>query len=271
MKCSPGPGLAFIAYPQAVAMMPFPQLWAVCFFIMIILLGLDTQVSTTTTTPTHASSLDTESTCSFRFLSFKFVAMEVVMTSFIDLFPTHLRQPGRRERLLVLFCVVCFCAQLLIVTEVSAGPFHDPEDKCLSTLKEPMKRPTYGVCEWRMTEDCTSVCVGIMPVSLRSSPDKPDFPPPTRAGCTCSSCWSIMRLMERASSVSVCWKHLRWAGYLVSNFCFRVSNIHVKTAIYIYIYILIYILKVEQEPISIAWLDSFSAFRNDETSWMLFT
>lgn len=39
-----GPGLAFIAYPMAVAMMPVPQVWAVCFFIMIILLGLDTQV-----------------------------------------------------------------------------------------------------------------------------------------------------------------------------------------------------------------------------------
>lgn len=40
-----GPGLAFIAYPRAVAMMPVPQLWAVSFFIMIIFLGLDSEVS----------------------------------------------------------------------------------------------------------------------------------------------------------------------------------------------------------------------------------
>lgn len=39
-----GPGLAFIAYPRAVAMMPFPQIWAIFFFIMIILLGLDSEV-----------------------------------------------------------------------------------------------------------------------------------------------------------------------------------------------------------------------------------
>lgn len=45
MMCFTGPGLAFIAYPRAVAMMPVPQLWAVCFFLMIIMLGLDTQVA----------------------------------------------------------------------------------------------------------------------------------------------------------------------------------------------------------------------------------
>ncbi|KAL1256244.1 hypothetical protein QQF64_011789 [Cirrhinus molitorella] len=84
-----GPGLAFIVYPQAVAMMPLPQLWAVCFFIMIILLGLDTQ----------------------------FVGMESIITSVMDMFPMVLRRAGRREIFLLLFCLTCFFGQLVMVTE----------------------------------------------------------------------------------------------------------------------------------------------------------
>ncbi|XP_056904908.1 sodium- and chloride-dependent GABA transporter 2-like [Takifugu flavidus] len=84
-----GPGLAFIAYPQAIAMMPLPQLWSVCFFIMIIVLGLDTQ----------------------------FLAMEVVLTSIMDMFPKQMRRAGQRERFLFVFCLFCFFSQLVVITE----------------------------------------------------------------------------------------------------------------------------------------------------------
>ena len=39
-----GPGLAYIAYPRGVALMPLAPLWSCLFFLMIILLGLDSQV-----------------------------------------------------------------------------------------------------------------------------------------------------------------------------------------------------------------------------------
>ncbi|XP_034459847.1 sodium- and chloride-dependent GABA transporter 2-like isoform X2 [Hippoglossus hippoglossus] len=83
-----GPGLAFIVYPRAVSMMPLPQLWAVCFFLMIIMLGLDTQ----------------------------FVSLEALMTSVTDLYPHLIRRGHRRELLLLFVCVVCFLMGLVMVT-----------------------------------------------------------------------------------------------------------------------------------------------------------
>ncbi|XP_061659230.1 sodium- and chloride-dependent GABA transporter 2-like isoform X1 [Syngnathoides biaculeatus] len=83
-----GPGLAFIAFPRAVAMMPLPQLWATCFFLMIIMLGLDTQ----------------------------FVSLEALMTSVTDLYPHLIRRGYRRELLLLFICVVCFLIGLIMVT-----------------------------------------------------------------------------------------------------------------------------------------------------------
>uniref|UniRef100_A0AAV2J7L1 Transporter n=1 Tax=Knipowitschia caucasica TaxID=637954 RepID=A0AAV2J7L1_KNICA len=84
-----GPGLAFIVYPRAMAMMPMPQLWSVCFFLMIILLSLDSQ----------------------------FVGLECLMTSLVDLFPVYLRQGFRRELLLLMICSVCCLLGFSLVTE----------------------------------------------------------------------------------------------------------------------------------------------------------
>ena len=41
---STGPGLAFIAYPEALAMMPVGPLWSLLFFFMLMTLGLGSVV-----------------------------------------------------------------------------------------------------------------------------------------------------------------------------------------------------------------------------------
>ncbi|XP_056156735.1 sodium- and chloride-dependent GABA transporter 2-like [Lampris incognitus] len=88
-----GPGLVFIVYPQAVTLLPLPQLWAVCFFAMILLLGIDGQ----------------------------FVGLESIMTSLSDVYPSLIRRRYNRELLLLLICVTCFLFGLFMVS--AAGPY----------------------------------------------------------------------------------------------------------------------------------------------------
>uniref|UniRef100_A0A8P4KF36 Transporter n=1 Tax=Dicentrarchus labrax TaxID=13489 RepID=A0A8P4KF36_DICLA len=84
-----GPGLAFIAYPQATAMMPLPQFWTVCFFLMLILLTVDTH----------------------------FVIVESSITTVSDLFPKWFRAPVRHEIFVLIICVSSFLIHLTLVTE----------------------------------------------------------------------------------------------------------------------------------------------------------
>lgn len=78
---SSGPGLAFITYPEAVLLMPLPQLWAILFFLMMLILGLGSQ----------------------------FGGIQMISTSIIDQWP-HLRQ--HEWRVTAGTCIACFIAAL---------------------------------------------------------------------------------------------------------------------------------------------------------------
>ncbi|XP_068605330.1 sodium- and chloride-dependent GABA transporter 3-like [Brachionichthys hirsutus] len=84
-----GPGLAFIAYPQAAALMPLPQFWTVCFFLMLVLLAVDSH----------------------------FVGVESIFTTMKDLFPKSFRARVRHEIFVLVGCILFFIVQLTLVTE----------------------------------------------------------------------------------------------------------------------------------------------------------
>ncbi|KAK4831092.1 hypothetical protein QYF61_015290 [Mycteria americana] len=84
-----GPGLAFIAYPRAVVMLPFSPLWACFFFLMVVLLGLDSQ----------------------------FVCVESLVTALVDMYPTIFRKKNRRETLILLVSVLSYLVGLVMLTE----------------------------------------------------------------------------------------------------------------------------------------------------------
>lgn len=88
MVAESGPGLAFIAYPKAVAELPGAPIWAVLFFIMLILLGMDSQ----------------------------FGCVEGFVTAIIDNNPEYLRRKWGREIFVAILCVISFFIGLPMAT-----------------------------------------------------------------------------------------------------------------------------------------------------------
>uniref|UniRef100_H2ZHW6 Transporter n=1 Tax=Ciona savignyi TaxID=51511 RepID=H2ZHW6_CIOSA len=81
-----GFGLAFVAYPEAIAQLPVSPIWAILFFLMLFTLGLDSQ----------------------------FTILETVSTAITDAFPRQFR--SRRWHLMLLLSVVSFLLGLVCVT-----------------------------------------------------------------------------------------------------------------------------------------------------------
>uniref|UniRef100_A0A671WMZ4 Transporter n=1 Tax=Sparus aurata TaxID=8175 RepID=A0A671WMZ4_SPAAU len=89
-----GPGLVFVVYPEVLSTMPAFQLWAVLFFFMLLLLGLDSQ----------------------------FATAEVAVTFIKDEFGPQVMRFLKREELLTL--VVCIVYLLLGIPHITQGGIY---------------------------------------------------------------------------------------------------------------------------------------------------
>ncbi|XP_046564197.1 sodium- and chloride-dependent glycine transporter 1-like [Haliotis rubra] len=81
-----GPGLGFVTYPEALAELPFPQVWSVIFFVMLVTVGADSE----------------------------FCALETTVTAIIDTFPKRLQR--RRSWVTALVCGFSFIVGLVFTT-----------------------------------------------------------------------------------------------------------------------------------------------------------
>ncbi len=94
---SPGTALAFVAFPAAIAKMPGATVWAILFFLMLMLLGLGTEC----------------------------ISVHTVLTALVDEYPTQLY----KYRVTVL-TVVCFLMYLLgipFLSQVSCSLFQSKQ------------------------------------------------------------------------------------------------------------------------------------------------
>ncbi|KAL5012506.1 hypothetical protein ScPMuIL_011057 [Solemya velum] len=82
-----GPGLTFVAYPEAVAKLPISPLWSVLFFLMLFTIGLDSQ----------------------------FGMFETCLSAFMDEYPQYLRD--KRVLVSAVVCVFEFLVGIPLVTQ----------------------------------------------------------------------------------------------------------------------------------------------------------
>ena len=91
-----GPGLVFLTYPDLVLSLPGSVLWATIFFVMLLVLGIDSE----------------------------FCNVEALVTGIVDNWPEQLLK--HRRLFTIVLCTILACLGMPLVTNVSPKkyPFH---------------------------------------------------------------------------------------------------------------------------------------------------
>jgi solute carrier family 6 GABA transporter-like protein 1 len=105
-----GPGLAFIAYPNAINQLPLSPFWSFLFFLMLLFIGLDSQVSIKAVVKFFTS---------FQFndiSDFKFCTVEGFITACVDEWPHLFKR--RKEVFIAVVCLFSYVLGLTNLTQV---------------------------------------------------------------------------------------------------------------------------------------------------------
>ncbi|XP_018655491.1 putative sodium/chloride dependent neurotransmitter transporter [Schistosoma mansoni] len=141
-----GPGLAFIIYPKALGTMPGSPIWSFCFFIMIILLGIDSM----------------------------FGGVEGFVAAISDYLPQVILNPWYRVSFVAATCILSYGIGLFMVTNVLfifSVIVYEELTYMRAVKPEPYHFPKWSVIlGWMMASSSLLFIPGIMMTEIIRTP-----------------------------------------------------------------------------------------------------